>query len=388
MSNRIRVAVVGIGNRGSWALDALQRAGQFEVAALVDPIGARVEYAKKTKNLPSAAGYADLATCLARTSLDAVAVFTPDGMHAEPVEAALHAGKWVFVEKPLEITNARLDRIIEADRQAGGKTFVGFNLRFAPVYTTIKRLLDEGVAGEILTVEADEFYDGGRTYFRRWNRLRSVGGGLWVTKSCHDFDLLHWLVGAAPTGVFASCALRHYRPRPEAAMYCRDCRLKATCPDRHELHPLPCTPMDELTEQATGQRADLCLYNSDKDTFDSGQACVRFANGAMATYTVSVVAGFTNRRFRVAGTQAVLEGDMEAGTVVIRRRDPSGEERLAPGSGLGHGGADEFVMDAFAGFIRGKPAPHMVRPAEAAVAVRIGLAATQSCDEGRFVSLV
>ena len=53
----------------------------------------------------------------------------------------------------------------------------------------------EAAVGRVLTVQADEFYDGGRGYFRRWNRLRSEGGGLWLTKASHDFDLLYWLSG-------------------------------------------------------------------------------------------------------------------------------------------------------------------------------------------------
>jgi len=391
MSERIRVAVVGIGNRGLWALKALRNSSErFEVTAMVDRIAARLVCARRTLELPATiADFTDISDCLAAADrgevpVDAVVVTTPDGAHAEPVEAALAAGKWVFVEKPLEITAERLKRIVDADRAAGGKTFVGFNLRFAPVYRKIKQLIEAGEVGRILTLQADEFYGGsGRTYFRRWNRLRSVGGGLWITKCCHDFDLLYWLTGSPPTKIYAYCALGYYRPKPEASLYCRDCKLQSTCPDRHDLHPLPARMMDKPTESATGHRADLCLYNSDKDTFDHGQVMVQFANGATATYTVNVVSGVSNRRLRVSGTKATVDGDPGAGTVVIHRRDPESVEHLTPGGGEGHGGADKHLMQAFADFIGGKPSPLMARPAEATVAVQMGLAATRSCDEGR-----
>ena len=392
--NPIRIVVAGLGLRGgTWGIqDLLKNGNDFVLAGLIDNLPARMDLIVRERELSGVPCFTDLETCLEQCDFDALAVFTPDATHADFVIPALEAGKWVFAEKPLDVTEERLEAIIAADRRAGGRTFVGLNLRCTPVYRKLRELLDAGVAGRLLTIQADEFYDGGRTYFRRWNRLRSISGGLWITKACHDFDGIYWLAGAAPQTVYATSSLDYYVPKPEAAMYCRDCALRADCPDRYEQYVKPDSMWARLnaaTERETGQRADLCLYNSDKDRggFDHGVAAVTFANHVLASYTLNVVSGFTNRILRIGGTKATIDADVMNGKIVIRRRDPSSEEQIDLGLRPDHhGGADDHLFSNFARFVRGLPTPY-VAPAEAAVGVRIGLAAALSCDQGRVVTM-
>jgi predicted dehydrogenase len=135
------------------------------------------------------------------------------------------------------------------------------------------------------------------------------------------------------------------------------------------------------------QRPDLCLYNSDKDTFDHGIATIKFQNGLFATYTVNVVSGFTNRRIRVSGTKATIDGDISSQEIIIRRRDPSSEEKIVlSDSSDGHGGADKFVLADFLAFARGEKSP-ACRPAEAIIGVRLGLAAEKSCLNNRIIKV-
>ena len=394
--SRIRTVVAGIGGRGTWAVAAFAASEQFELVGLIDAVTPKAELALAEKELSGVAVFTDVISCLAELEFDALAVFTPDGTHAQLVVLALEAGKHVFVEKPLDVTEANLEAIVAADAEAGGRTFVGFNLRYAPLYVKVRELIRAGVLGQVLTIQADEFYDGGRTYFRRWNRLRSAGGGLWITKACHDFDLLYWMAGAAPVRVYAEASLDYYKQRDDAAQYCRDCDLLADCPDRYEPSARPellTGPkalgyrLSQLHEQLTGNRPDLCLFNSDKDTFDHGIATVRFANNAIGTYTVNVVAGFTDRRIRVGGTKATVEGHLTGAKVRVLHRDPARQEDLdldvAEG---GHGGGDDRLLAAFAAFVHRRPTA-FVAPREAAIAVRMGLAATRSCDQHNVVSM-
>jgi predicted dehydrogenase len=391
----IRIAVIGAGIRGAWGIDAIRRlSSSFRIVGITDAIPERARFLAHHFELGEACPtFAAMDECLRGADFDAVAVFTPDSTHADVVLPALETHKHVFVEKPLDVTHERVQQIVDADARAGGRTFVGLNLRFAPMYARILELIEQGVAGRVFTIQADDFYDGGRTYFRRWNRLRAAGGGLWVTKSCHDFDLLYWLSGGAkPVSVFASGSLGHYKPLPQAAMYCRDCSLRDGCADRYDLYVKPGSlshQVNELTERVTGRRPDLCVYNSDKDTIDHGAAVVTFDNGVVATYTLNVVAGFTNRRLRVSGSKATIDGDLERSQITICHRDPTRIEEFTVGDpGQLHGGADEQIFPAFAEFVRGDRDPsRYVSPSEAAVAVRIGLAAQESMDRGKAISL-
>ncbi len=389
--NKTRVVVVGIGGRGAWAARHLaQDREHYELVALCEQNQSKLEYFQKQNAMEHIPRFSSLEECLEKVDLDAVVVTTPDGTHADVVVPALAAGKFVFVEKPLDITAERCRQIVEADKQAGGKTFVGFNLRFAPTYVKVKELIDAGAIGQVLTIQADEFYNGGRTYFRRWNRLRRFGGGLWITKASHDFDLLYWMAGREPLAVYAMDALSYYIPRPDAPLYCGDCDKKDTCPDSFYVIKRAAGITGKLLAEVAAEhgapRPDLCLYNSDKDTFDHGIATVEFAGDIFATYTCNVIAGFTDRRIRVSGTKGTIDGHLGGDELVLTLRDPTRVRRIPLETGGGHGGADRFILDDFYAFTQGKLEPK-VRPAEAMVAVLIGLAATRSADERRKVEI-
>ena len=387
---KVRVAVVGIGGRGSWAARQLAQDDRYDLVALCDLDAGKLAHFQQQEGLEQVALAASVEDMLRDAQPEAVVVTTHDAAHAAVAVPCLEAGAYVFVEKPLDVTAAACEALVAADaasgiHAAGGKTTVGMNLRLAPLYATVKRLVADGAVGRVLTIQADEFYDGGRTYFRRWNRLREFGGGLWITKACHDFDLLHWLAARPPRSVHAMARLTHYRPRADAPLHCADCERKLTCPDAHVAVTVQSGIKHKLPPQAP--RPDLCLYNSDKDTFDHGIATVEFDDDILATYTCNVVAGFTDRRIRVSGTAGTIDGSLEGKTVLLRRRDPSSAEEVPlEVAGGGHGGGDRALFAEFHEFIRGRRGPH-VRPAEAMVAVLMGLAARRSADEGRPVAL-
>jgi predicted dehydrogenase len=379
----LRIALAGASLRNASLASILIRNGWAEVVGVCDPFVRKAEWFVEHFKLPHCQCFANVQAMLDAVECEAVIVATTDAHHAEAAIPALRSGKYVFCEKPIETTLEKARAIIEADEQAGGRAFVGLNLRYAPVFETLKAQVEAGAVGRILTIQADEFYDGGRSYFRRWNRLRSDGGGLWVTKATHDFDLIYWLAERPrPLEVSAAAERTHYIARADAARQCRDCALAPTCPDRAE----PPHPLARIREESGGEPYDLCLYNSDSDTFDHGVANISFEGGVLATYTCNVVCGFSDRRVRVSGTNGTLDGSLTETVVVLYRRDPSGRLEVPVGGNLsdGHGGADGLLIRSFLAFVRGEAEPRC-RPREAAVSLAIGLAATQATDEHRVV---
>jgi len=249
-------------------------------------------------------------------------------------------------------------------------------------------VLTEGQLGKLLTIEANEYYHGGRTYFRRWNRLRNFGGGLWITKACHDFDLLNWFSGGQPTRVFATSSLSYYKPKQEASTHCRNCPLKDNCRDFYDIKDPKASgwskEFDELAqiiEEATGEWRDLCLFNSDKDTFDNGIAVVDYDNDVRATYTVNVVSARDTRQMRLMGTEGGAEGDMAEGTVTVWKRY-TGEKTvydLKDKMASGHGGADDQILSDFFECCRTGKNPRS-NWSDGRLSLKVGLGARQSCD--------
>jgi predicted dehydrogenase len=373
-------------NRATWVLSSLVRFPDAKVVALCDRLPGKCAWMAQEYRLGDVPAFGSVTELLKRVECDAVMVMTADAHHAEVVVPALRAGKFVFCEKPLETTIAKCRRIVAADAAAGGKTFIGLNLRYAPVYATLKQRILAGDVGRVLTIQADEFYDGGRTYFRRWNRWRKEGGGLWITKASHDFDIITWLAGARPLSVSAMAARSYYVPKPEAGMQCRACAIAENCPDRM---PATWTKVFQVNEQFGGAPADLCLYNSGSDTFDHGIANVQFEGDIFATYTCNVVAGFTERRMRISGTKGTLDATLGTPNITLHKRDPSAVVGIDVTDGNatgGHGGADDLEFREFIEFVQGRAEPRC-RPREASIAVGIGLAATRASDTGKTVPL-
>ena len=396
--NPIRVAIVGAGGgRGRWFAGEAARNPRFEVVALVDTLAEAAEAVRRHVGIPTVPVHTELTSALDAVACDAVIVATEDSGHVGPAVTALERARFVLTEKPLATTVADCVRMIEADERAGGRTMVGFNLRFAPFYRKMKEIASSGEIGRLLTIQADEFYHQGRTYFRRWNRLRASGGGLWITKASHDFDLLYWMADRLPLSVHADAELSHFVTRPEAGERCSVCPIERDCIDSNlgdDVHYPPIWhEIAAIREKHGRPPRDLCLYNSDKDTFDHGIATVRFPGDLFAVYTLNVVAPMTDRRMRIGGSDGMIEGAVSAPRVT---RYVRAKTRLEPvvveaiyadtDATASHGGGDSVLLDDFARFVHGEiPVP--VAPARAAVAVAMGVAATRSAEERRDVPL-
>jgi predicted dehydrogenase len=349
-----RIGLVGAGNRSTSFLGYFQRHQQDgTVVALADVVPERAQFLKEHFTL-DATVYDDYHQMLDGENLDALFVTTEDSAHRGPSMAALERGVHVYCEKPMATTLEDCDAMVERARSSKAVFYLGFNLRHSPVYETVLEVIRSGALGAVTTIEANEYYYGGKTYFRRWNRLRKYGGGLWLTKSSHDLDLLNLMTGGRPTEVYAVGSLSYYRPKPGAAAKCRDCTLRQECPDFYDLfsgdprrHVYD--NLKRIGETHGYDPGDLCLYTSDKDTFDNGMVIVSYDNDIRATYTVNVLAAKTNRRMSVVGTDGTLEADLHDLQVKVTQRHSSRTNTYdlrGVGSG-GHGGADDRIVYDF-----------------------------------------
>jgi predicted dehydrogenase/threonine dehydrogenase-like Zn-dependent dehydrogenase len=139
----------------------------------------------------------DVNGLLARQDIDAVAILTRHHLHAPQVLAALEAGKHVFVEKPLCLTDSELDDIIAAQGQNRLALMVGFNRRFAPFVIELRRRL--ATIREPLMLH----YRVNAGYLPRdhWTQDPAIGGGRLLGEGCHFVDLLLHLAGSEPRRV-------------------------------------------------------------------------------------------------------------------------------------------------------------------------------------------
>jgi predicted dehydrogenase len=361
---------------------------------IADPNTVRAEAALKQSGVQCRI-HADTEKLLVRSDVDAVVITSIDSMHREHAVSALRNGKHVFIDKPLATTTADCLEVTRVAQECGKVLYMGFNLRHDPVLMRLKQIAEEGGFGRIFSVQALEFYGGGKTYMARWNRLKKHSGGLWIHKGSHDFDIINWLIGARPVRVsaFASVSTLNAQGLPfeldageEAGPCCARCAVAHKCPDRLSGKGREGMFGDDA-ERVDGYRRDLCIYLSDKDTHDQGVAIVEYENGITAHHCEYFVTPISTRRYFVVGDRGQAEADLADSRIVYRPRwsPEECEIRIRRGQG-GHGGADANLMTDFLDCIDQGKAPR-ANVADGTWSVAVGEAAEKSRAEKRVVEI-
>jgi len=165
-------------------------------------------------------GYEDIKEFLKHPGLDIVSICTPSGLHLDAALEAAEAGKAVIIEKPLEISLERCDRIIEACARKKVLLAGVFQSRFSPLSGLIKKTLQEGRFGRLVLGDAyvkwfrsQEYYDKGG-----WHGTWKLdGGGALMNQSIHAIDLLQWYMGAVDSISAFAATLGHERIEVEDA---------------------------------------------------------------------------------------------------------------------------------------------------------------------------
>jgi UDP-N-acetyl-2-amino-2-deoxyglucuronate dehydrogenase len=191
----MRFAIVGCGVIGKEHVRTIGTVDGAELSCVVDTDAERAAQFQEAYGIP---GLTDLDAALARDDVDAVAVCTPSGQHADVAVAALQAGKHVIVEKPLEITPDAAARIAAAAEAAGTVVTVISQRRFAPVYSFLREAAAKGQFGTITSGSASMYWWRSQAYYDSagWRGTWALdGGGALMNQGIHSIDLLTWLLG-------------------------------------------------------------------------------------------------------------------------------------------------------------------------------------------------
>src|SRR5256714_1851463 len=141
---------------------------------------------------------------IASRDIDAVVICTPTHTHADLIECAVHAGKAVFSEKPVDLNAARIRACLDVVRAAKGKLMIGFNRRFDPSFGVLRRRVASGEIGnvEVVTIISRDPEPPHPGFVER-------SGGLFRDMMIHDLDMARLLLAEEPTEVHAvgSCLI-------------------------------------------------------------------------------------------------------------------------------------------------------------------------------------
>ncbi len=208
-NSTVKVGLLGSGGRGTRLASYVVQVPQARLVALCDLFDEQIDKAKQRIPIENPKVYKDFHEMLA-SDIDAVIIATPVFLHPEHFEAAVKAGKHVYLEKPVAVDVAGCKRAMKAADSArpGLNVSVGFQQRYGWTYKQARNVMEGGGIGTIRQAEA-HFLKGpvtGREPLRKrpvtmlekvreWQYWRDLYGDIIVETYCHSIDVLNWFLG-------------------------------------------------------------------------------------------------------------------------------------------------------------------------------------------------
>src|SRR6266436_8700223 len=189
------IGLIGGGNITETHARAARAISGLEIAAIHGTNAAKIARLCREHG---GAPYQDLDTFLNHRPMDLVIIGSPSGLHAAQGIAAARQGLHVLTEKPIEISTARADALIDAAKQSRVQLGVIFQDRLKPHIRQLKNWLDQGLLGRLLIVDARVKWYRPPEYYAnsRWRGTLALdGGGALINQGVHTVDLLLWLLG-------------------------------------------------------------------------------------------------------------------------------------------------------------------------------------------------
>ncbi len=207
----MNIGIIGTGTIGRFHAEAIRAMDGGNLQSIHHP--------DPQKSVAMAAAYgvpciASLADFLADPGLDMVTIATPSGAHLEPCLAALRAGKHILCEKPLEISTARIDTLIDAAEKSGKTLAAILNRRFTPAMEVFKTACDGGRFGRITSASCYVKWFRDQAYYdsAAWRGTLALdGGGALMNQAIHTIDQLLHLAGPVISVQANAACLAHDR---------------------------------------------------------------------------------------------------------------------------------------------------------------------------------
>ena len=332
----ITVVIIGAGNRGRvYASYAKTYNDNIKVVGVSDIIESRCNRIADQHGVPQENRFGHYREVFERPKMaDAVIIATPDDRHYEPCIKALELGYDVLLEKPVAPTEKECSEILKLSEKSGRIVAISHVLRYAPYFIALKAVVDRGDIGEIVSVqhqEPIEFAHMAHSYVRGNWRCEKDTTPIILAKSCHDLDIIRWIVGKPCKSISAYGSLHLFKKEnmPEGApARCTDgCPHQGTCPfsaidiyvrDKRHLGVFDLKDRkdeNEIMEKLRTNWYGRCVYQCDNDQPDHYVANMEFEGGITSSFTMDAFTPHGGRRTRIMGTKGYIEGNAKTFTV-------------------------------------------------------------------------
>lgn len=412
-----KLIVIGAGSRGRTYTDIAAASGRgFWVVGVAEPLPQRRNYIRDKHGIPEDMCFDDWKGLLALPKCaDAAIIATMDRDHFAPALAAIRKGYDLLLEKPISPVPDECRILCEEAEKTSVKVLVCHVLRYTAFFNALKRVIDSGEIGDVMHIQHTEGV--GNVHqshsFVRGNWANSEKSSpMILQKSCHDMDILQWLVGKHCRRVSSFGSLSYFvrenAPEGSPEFCIEGCPCSAECPYdavklyyddkknswfRNAATRLP-SPTDEDVERVLRTTEyGRCVFKCSNNVVDHQAVNLEFEGGVTANFTMSAF-NRGGRSIRIMGTKGEITAAMNSPefsvydfltkqTKQLKVCDVVADQTIRGG----HGGGDTGIVHAFADLLEGK-APGLRDSLKASYeSHKIAFAAEESRLTGRTVEI-
>lgn len=371
----VKVAVIGAGSRGQDAYGnyILKHPGDIVSVAVAEPDKIKRDRFAKEHGIPKKYQYESWEQLLSEEKLaDGLIIATLDYMHLEPTLKAIEKGYDILLEKPISPTWEETEVIAEKIKTSNSSLIVAHVLRYTPVYEELKRILDYDTIGKIRHVNHIEnvgFYHFAHSFVRGNWRNTDVAAPIILAKSCHDMDLLYWLIGKKCNSLSSFASLGHFNEKYKpvgAGDKCLDCKIEKSCPySARKIYLSGNTgwPTSVITTDLsyTGIYESLesgpygkCVYSCDNNVPDVQTVNMHFEDNIEVSFTLTAFSNEINRTTKIFGSKGEIRVDFIKNQIEVYKFGKAKEVITVETICQGHGGGDNGLMEEFVSILNGQ----------------------------------
>jgi predicted dehydrogenase len=367
----LTAVVLGAGNRGNtYSGYSLKFPDELKIVGVAEPIEFRRKRFAKKYQIPEDRQWVTWEHALKVAKFaDALIITTPDHLHYGPAMGGLKLGYDMVLEKPISQTWKQCNDIMNLTVKTGRIVAICHVLRYTPYFRKMREIMQSGQIGEIVSIqhlEPVEHIHMSHSFVRGNWRNSKESNPMILAKSCHDLDILRWMIGKPCTSISSYGSLSYFikahAPEGSTLRCTGGCKVEATCPfsalkiyyrnrtwlshmDLPEEGDKGPAIMKHLQEGPYGR----CVFRCDNDVVDHQITNMEFGGKITAAFSMEALTSYAGRRTRIMGTKGDLVGDENVLTVFDfeSRKETSWDARTALKMQSGHGGGDYGLLHDF-----------------------------------------
>ena len=338
----IRLAAIGLGNRTRKYLRYVaSHPEEVTLSMIVETDDERRKEIQHKFNLPSRYCFSSTKDFFSKTrTIDAVIIGTPDDTHYDICLSAIDHGYHCLLEKPIAQTEKECRAIKDAASARGVIICVCYVLRYHPFYIKLKEIISDGDLGPIISVNHIENVGLDRmthSYVRGIWGDSEISCPIFLSKCCHDVDLLLWLTGKKPVRLYSFGSLNWFKKEnaPEgSAERCIDCQIETDCPfsavdlyDRRRdwidnfIVRKGEIIDDSIARELKEGRFGRCVYHCDNNVVDHQTVALEMADKTNVTITMCAFTRATTRITKICCAYGEILADEQSITIEHFRRN-------------------------------------------------------------------